>query len=87
MTFDIKTFYQITLAQLTFYHKGLVGQVTGLWVYRQNIVFVFQKRLLAKLPLDSVRSMHRSLWDKGAHSSFIEGLHTTKNMASVFYGF
>jgi hypothetical protein len=28
------------------------------------------------------RSMHRSLWVSVAHSSFIEGSHTTKNIAS-----
>jgi hypothetical protein len=28
------------------------------------------------------RSMHRSLWVYVTHNSFIEGSHTTKNMAS-----
>ncbi len=32
---------------------------------------------------DLDRSMHRSLWVWVAHSSFIEGSHTTKNTASV----
>jgi hypothetical protein len=32
---------------------------------------------------DLDRSMHRSLWVLFSHSSFIEGLHTTKNTASV----
>ncbi len=31
---------------------------------------------------DLDRSMHRSLWFQVAHSSFIEGSHMTKNMAS-----
>jgi hypothetical protein len=35
---------------------------------------------------DPDRSMHRALWVYVAHSSFIEGSHMTKNMASVqFY--
>jgi hypothetical protein len=31
---------------------------------------------------DLDRSMHRSQWLQVAHSSFIEGSHTTKNTAS-----
>ncbi len=29
------------------------------------------------------RSMHKSLWVKVTHNSFIEGSHMTKNMAAV----
>jgi len=38
----------------------------------------FYKRAMSDLD----RSMNRSLWVKVAHNSFIEGLHTTKNMGS-----
>ncbi len=37
---------------------------------------------------DLGRSMHRSLWAQVAHSSFIEGSHTTKNTTSEnYYGY
>jgi hypothetical protein len=34
---------------------------------------------------DLDRSMHRSQWALVAHSSFIDGSHTAKNMASEFF--
>ncbi len=55
--------------------------VEKVWFLRQyfSCVQPFYERAVSNL--DS--SLHISLWVQVAHSSFIEGLHTTKNMASV----
>jgi hypothetical protein len=50
------------------------------WIWGRIFICVQPFKEQAVSNLD--RSMHRSLWVYVAHSSFIEGLHTTKNAAS-----
>ncbi len=48
------------------------------WVHIFSCVWPFYEWAVSNLD----RSMHRSLWVWVAHGSFVEGSHTTKNMAS-----
>ncbi len=54
------------------------GKTFVTWDRIFSCVRPFYERAVSNLD----RSMHISLWAYVAHSSFIEGLHTTKNIAS-----
>ncbi len=51
----------------------------------QGHIFSHVRPLYEQALSDLYRSMHRSLWAQVAHSSFIEGSHTTKNTASGIF--